>query len=135
MLASVMGEAVDLIEDSVYLDLVIAGDVQRAFGPVVGMGGIRNGVAAGNVKRSNRQGNDRRVDLRSKEVIRTMIARPVDPFIGRVLVDPGGVEAGFARDIEDCINAYVLLRKDGLAAIVGIARQKRRVDASAGIKP
>jgi len=27
MLASVMGEAVDLIEDGVYLDLVIAGDV------------------------------------------------------------------------------------------------------------
>jgi len=51
-----------------------------------------------------------------------------------MLVDPGGVAAGLASDLEDGVDAHVAVRIDGGAVVVGIAGQVVGIDASPAVE-
>jgi len=70
------------------------------------------------------------VDLRTKEVIDTLAAGAIGPFIGGMLVGPCRVTAVGFYHLKDSVDAEIFVRIDGRASTTGIAGQEIRVDGS-----
>ena len=126
---AVMGLALDLVENGIDLERVVALDVLEAVGPggKVGAGVAHGGagVASGGLDAGQRY--DVGIDL-GRVVIVNRAARAGDGAVRGVLVRPGRVAAGVVNDVIDRVGADEVPRIDGCAALGGVARQLGRVD-------
>ena len=110
-----MREAVDLVDDGLHVEQVVALDVAEVGGPAVVEGVVdqRYWIAARELRKPYRI----RVDLRSVKIIDTFAAGAIGPLVGGVLVGPGcGAAIGF-HDFENRVDLEVFMGKDRLALV------------------
>ena len=124
--------AVDLVEDGLHLEAVIALDVQEAPGVVIvrAYGGLVRQVRVASVQRRRRPGLKVRgigVDFRRVVVVDiSAIARAAHGRIRRMLVRPGRVTSRAMYNSENRIGADKVPRIDRIAILV--ADQAARID-------
>src|SRR5262249_18437495 len=149
--ASVRAHAVNLIDDGLYLDVVIGLRSRRAIDVLDGRDAARRGKSQGRVRRvgsscGGRQTGavggrwatpteDVRIDFRRVQIIDVWRAnvRAINDVVGRVLVGPCSLQAGGMGDAEDRVDFDEVVREYLGAGIVRVEllRQEGRIDAPA----
>src|ERR1700728_536556 len=128
-----MVPSVDLVEDGIDLQAVVALDVQEAIGPGCQVGARVEDRGAGETGESGNAGKADHggVDFRRIEVIeRTRSDAGGDGGVGRVLVGPGCISTGGMNDAEDGVGADELPRPHRFASLSRVAIQFLRVDGA-----
>lgn len=131
LFGAIVVEAVNLVEDRLNVERIVAFDIAEVGGPAV----VWRGSGSVHWRTTRKLGQSHRngVDFGPEEVIDAVAARAVGPFVGWMFVCPCCAAAVGLYDFKNGIHAQVLVRENGAAAVVGIARQKVRVDAASAV--
>src|SRR5271157_5589359 len=126
-----MSEATDLVQYRLNVKRIVALDIAQIRGPAVVRSGVRSRHwrTPGELGQSDRN----RINLGPIKIVHSGATGTIGPFVGEVLVRPGGVAAVGLYDFKDGIHPQILMGKDRVTTVVRIARQKVRVDASAAV--
>src|SRR6266567_9127080 len=116
-----------------HVEPVIALNVLETLGPVVRRRCVGKRVAAGNVVANGVERHGYGVDFRPVEVTYPDAARSIGPFVGRMLVGPGGVPAVLSNHFENSVGANKAVRIDRAAAFARVAWQIVGINAAASL--